>query len=100
MRQSRSVSPMPNNVDYLRDTLPEGSRLILHNGNAVQPFFYRVLNGIRRFGPKVLLGSAGLYGAYKLGQYRDVIANKFNKIKSKIIHTFNAPRSNYTRSGA
>lgn len=100
MRQSRQSSPMPDNVGYLRDTLPEGSRLIIQNGNAIQPFFNRALNGIRKFGPRLLLGGVGLYGAYKLGQYHDAIANKFNKIKSKITHTFNAPRSNYTRPDA
>ena len=96
MRSERSASPMPDNIGYLRDTLPEGSRLILQNGNAVQPFFYRALNGIRKFGPKVLLGGAGLYGDYKLGQYSNTIANKFGKLKS----IFSSQRSNYTRSHA
>lgn len=96
MRQSRSVSPMPDNIGYLRDTLPAGARLNLYNGNAVQPFFYRALNDIRKFVPKLLLGGGGLYGAYKLGQYHDAIANKFGKFKSM----FSNQRSNYTRSHA
>ena len=99
--QSRSVSPMPNNIEYVKDSLPYGSRLILQDGKAIQSPFYRFINGVRRYAPKILRGgltAAGLYGAYKIGQYRNNIINKFNKIKSGIMNSFNNPRANYTRS--
>ena len=99
--QSRSASPMPNNIEYVKDSLPYGSRLILQDGRAIQPPFYRFVNDVRRYAPKILRGgltAAGLYGAYKLGKYRNNIVNKFQKIKSGFMKPFNNPKANYTRS--
>ena len=98
---SRETSPMPPNIQYIRDSLPPDSRLTLANGNANQPPLLRFINGVRRYGDKLLLGSAalgGLYGAYKLGQHKNAIINRLNKLGTGFYNWFHHPRSNLTRS--
>ena len=98
---SRSASPMPQNIDYVKEALPYGARLVLQNGNAVQPPFYRFVNGVRRIAPKILYGlgsGAALYGAYKLGQHRDAAIGKFNKIKDFFKPKPRPSQRNLTRS--
>ena len=98
---ARGTSPMPPNIQELRDSLPYGAKLTLAN-NYRPPLMNRIGNGIRRIGNKLLLtglGLTGLYGAYKLGQYKDVVMNRLNKFGTSFVNMFKRPSANYTRSG-
>ena len=99
MRQSRETSPMPADIDSLKNSIPYNGRLYLGNGNP--PFMKRFFNGVKWAGKKLLVGGGtlgGLYGAYKLGQHKDAILNKFNKVKEGIYNAFSDARNNLTRS--
>lgn len=85
MRESRSTSPMPANIEEIRNSIPKNSIYRLPNRNV----FQLPAHLIRRVGTKLLYGGAalgGLYGAYKLGQYNALRAN------------VQPVSSNYTRS--
>ena len=85
MRESRSTSPMPVNIEEIRDSLPKDTIYRLPNRNLLQI----PMHLIRRIGTKLLYGGTvlgGLYGAYKLGQHRASMANT------------RSASSNYTRS--
>ena len=103
MRQSRDTSPMPSNIDAIKNSLPINTKLYLYDGNINYSPMRRFFNGIKWAGKKLIQGggiAGGLYGAYKLGQHKDAIINKFHKLKDSITNTFNAPRNNYTRTDA
>ena len=98
---ARGTSPMPPNIQELRDNLPYGATLTLAN-NYRPPLMNRIGNGVRRIGNKLLLtslGLTGLYGAYKLGQHKDDIMNRLNKFGTSFVNMFRRQPANYTRSG-
>ena len=102
---------MPPNIDEIKESLPRDS-IAYYNGVNYPPM-YRVNNGFRRIGTKLLLGTAALgtiYGAYKLGQHKNSGNDKFTKVNSNTQNTvpensnsqrtYRYPKFNYTRSGA
>ena len=101
MRQSRDTSPMPANINSLRNSLPTNGVLYLNRSGGNIPFMRRFFNGVKWAGKKLLVGGGtlgGLYGAYKLGQHKDAILNKFNKVKEGIYSAFSDANNNLTRS--
>lgn len=78
---------MPPDIASIRDSLPQGSRLVMGANN--RQGFYGLVDRFRRFGDKALIGTgiaAGLYAAYKLGQHKDAVMNKFNKVRTSLVN--------------
>ena len=96
----RGTSPMPNNIDDIKNSMPYGAVMNIQNWIPNQPLFYRALNGIRRNIPKILTTGAlagTLYGAYKLGANKEQVMNRLSKFRS-LFSRSSYPQSNYTRS--
>ena len=88
MAQSRSVSPMPDNIKEIYNNVPQHTIYRLPD----RSFLRLPRHLLRRVGTKLLYGGAilgSLYGGYKLGQYKG---------KSFFANHGGNGRSNYTRS--